>query len=158
MPDVFSALLGLGGLATGAVSMPPPAYGPLPVRVEQPSVINDGPFLHAIPVPTQGCGEYVVRVHGNTNYGQVRGKPSLFGRPLWRLIIGSNVTICGKDIKTDERNIPWIWVKFKSREEPWDHAGYMSFRLLEPVVAPPVAATPADRETEKGSRKSKGGG
>ena len=146
MPEVFSALLGLGGLMTGAVSMPPPAYGALPARVEKPSVINDGPFLHAIPVPTQGCGEYVVSVHGNTNYGQVRGKPSLSGRPLWRLITGSNVTICSKeikDIKTDQRNIPWIWVKFKSREEPRDHEGYMSFRLLEPVVAPPVAG--ADR-------------
>src|SRR5262245_251035 len=85
MPDVFSALLGLGGLMTGAVSMPPPAYGPLPVRVEQPSRINDGPFLHAIPVPTQGCDEYVVRMHGNTNYGQIRGKPSLSGQAYFRV-------------------------------------------------------------------------
>jgi hypothetical protein len=139
----------LGGLMTGAAMVPLFVQSPLlPVRAEQPSAINDDPFLHGLPEPTPGCREYTASVH-NTNYGQVRGKPS--GRPLWRLISGSNV--CSKDINTAERNIPWIWVQFKSQEEPWDHEGYMSFRILEPFASEAVAATatpvlPAQQETK----------
>ena len=129
-------------MMTGAVPTPPPLYGPPLVRaVSQPSVVNAGPFLHAISESIPGCAEYTVNVH-DTNYGQVRGKPTLSGRPLWRLIVGSNVTICSKDIVTDERNIPWVWVQFKSQEEPWDHEGYMSFRILQPFVPPPVVVAP----------------
>jgi hypothetical protein len=109
---------------------------------------NGGPFLHAITEPTSGCSEYTVSVH---DYGQVRGTPSLSGRPLWRLIPGSNVTICDKDIATDERNIPWVWVQFKSQEEPWDHKGYISFRLLRPFL-PPEAPTLPSRLTNRNRR------
>jgi hypothetical protein len=140
MANVLGAIL--GGLMTGAVPTLP-GYGPLYVHVAGAPLINDGPFLHALPEPAPGCGEYTVIVHDKTNYGQVRGKPSLSGRPLWRLITGSQVTICSEDTKTDGRNIPWIWVQFKSQEEPWDHKGYMSFRLLQPWALPPVAVTPA---------------
>jgi hypothetical protein len=140
MPNALVAIL--GGAMTGAVSTPPPVYEPLPVRIlEQPSVVNGGPLLHALPKPSRGCSEYMVSVH-DTNYGQVRGKPSLSGRPLWRLVPGSNVTICSKNITTDESNIPWIWVEFRSQEEPWDHEGYMSFRILQPFVPSPVIAPP----------------
>jgi hypothetical protein len=140
MPNALGTILGSGMLV--AVPTPPPVCLPLPVRVlEQPSVINGGPLLHAVPVPMSGCSKYTVSVR-ETDYGQVRGKPSLSGRPLWRLVNGSNVTICSKDITTDERNIPWIWVQFKSQEEPWDHEGYMSFRILQPFVPPPVNVAP----------------
>ena len=131
------------GMITGAMLTPVPVYAPPPVRVAaQPSVINGGPFLHAVAETTPGCSEYTVSVH-EANYGQVRGKPALSGHPLWQLITGSHVTICSKDIKTDEHNIPWIWVQFKSQEEPWDHEGYMSFRILEPSGPPRVAITPS---------------
>src|SRR5262245_60536242 len=144
MPNALGAIL--GGVMTGAVAAPP--YGPLPVRaLEQPSVINGGPFLHAVPEPMTGCSEYTVSVH-DTNYGQVRRKPSLSGRPLWRLIVGSNVTICSKNITTDERNIAWIWVRFKSQEELWTHEGYMSFRILQPFVHPMAPTLPSKPPSE----------
>jgi predicted aspartyl protease len=105
---------------------------------------NASPLLHALPVPASGCSEYTVTVH---DYGQVRGKPSLSGRPLWRLVPGSNVTICSKDIATDERNIPWIWVQFKSQEEPWDHKGYISFRLLQGINPQPILPSPPEKNS-----------
>jgi hypothetical protein len=109
-------------------------------------VVNGGPLLHGGPINAQ-CSEYTVTIRSMDYYGQVRGRPSLAGKPLWRLSNGSVVSICNDKTITDERHIPWVWVQFRSQEEPQDHEGYISLRLLQ--LNPPWPARGSDTRSYK---------
>lgn len=81
----------------------------------------------------------------NDHNAWVRSAPRLSGNPLWKLTPGSEVIYCGRHADDNRRDrITWHWVSFKSDQEPWNHEGWMSSRILESAnVAVPQSNTPS---------------
>lgn len=80
----------------------------------------------------------------NDHNAWVRGAPSLFGNPLWKVAAGTAVIFCGRKTSDNRKDlIVWHWISFKSNQEPWDHDGWMSSRILEPANVDPQSNTPA---------------
>lgn len=85
----------------------------------------------------------------NVPDGWVRARPGMNEKALWKLAEGSTVKYCGEST-SDKRSPPiiWHWVSFKSKEEPWEHEGWMSSRILAPVKqGQGMAATPPDPQS-----------
>ncbi|MBV8850843.1 MAG: hypothetical protein JOZ16_14810 [Methylobacteriaceae bacterium] len=86
----------------------------------------------ALALPAFACTQEMVSI--NNDFGYVRGTPDRSGEQLWKLAAGATVEWCGRN-STDGENITWHWVSFRSQEEPWEHKGWMSSRILEPQMA-----------------------
>lgn len=84
----------------------------------------------AFALPAYACVQEMV---ATDNFGYVRGTPDRSGEQLWKLSAGALVHWCGRDAMDDE-GITWHWVSFKSQEEPWRHEGWMSARILQPMM------------------------
>lgn len=89
--------------------------------------------LAAVPVSMANAGCVTEQV-SNVHDAWVRGGHSLSGTALWKLSPGTQVTYCGRyAFDTRKDRIQWHWVTFKSTQEPWDHTGWVSNRILEPT-------------------------
>jgi hypothetical protein len=92
------------------------------------SVVLGATMAGAFAMPAFACNQEMVAT--DNNFGYVRGAPDRSGEQLWKLSAGAVVDWCGRN-STDGEGITWHWVTFTSQEEPWEHKGWMSSRILQ---------------------------
>jgi len=117
------------------------------------NTIKSALLISAFSIPIASHAECVQEQITAAIEGTVRGHANLKGKSLWTLPRGAKVTWCGHH-ELDDRHIEWHWVLFSIPGEPWEHKGFISSRILEPVAAvqstspPPAPAPPAVAKQE----------
>ncbi len=83
--------------------------------------------IAAFATPVISCPTFDVAAPDG--YAIVRGA-DLYGPDLWKLNNGSLVDFCSGRSSYDGRGIEWLWIEFKTRQEPWLHKGWISSRVI----------------------------
>lgn len=92
---------------------------------------------------TANAEECVIERLSNVPAGWVHSRPGLDQPDLWKLAEGAHVKYCGKWTVDDHMPTPiiWHWVSFRFYEEPWEHKGWVSTRILTPALLPQSTMT-----------------